>query len=67
LGSGHVFVVLGAHARVLTPINGCHFNVDFAWTSMMFILGKAFFYVHVKMAFVLTSTMLFNIWTLFEF
>ena len=22
--SGHVFVILGAHARVLTPINGCH-------------------------------------------
>ena len=23
VGSGHVFVVLGAHGRVLTPINDC--------------------------------------------
>ena len=31
VGSGHVFVVLGAHVRVrLAPINGCHANVNFA-------------------------------------
>jgi hypothetical protein len=30
VGSGHVFVVLEAHARVLAPINGCHFNANFA-------------------------------------
>ena len=28
--SGHDFVVLGAHMRVLTPINGCHSNAKFA-------------------------------------
>jgi len=30
MGSGHVFVVLGAHVRVFTPINGCHFDANFA-------------------------------------
>ena len=28
--SGHVFVVLGAHVRVLIAINGCHFNANIA-------------------------------------
>ena len=30
--SGHVFVVLGAHVRVLSPIIGCHSNANFACT-----------------------------------
>ena len=30
LDSSHVFVVLGAHVRVLTPINGWHSNANFA-------------------------------------
>ena len=29
VGSGHVFVVLGAHVRVLTPNNDCHSNANF--------------------------------------
>jgi hypothetical protein len=28
--SGDVFVVLGVHARVFTPINGSHSNANFA-------------------------------------
>ena len=40
VGSGHVFVVLGARVRVLTTINGCHSNANFPWTPMMLILGK---------------------------
>ena len=38
MGFGHVVVVLGAHLRVLTPINGCHSNFDIP--SMMYILVK---------------------------
>ena len=71
VGSGHVFVVLGVHTRVLTLINDCHYNhAHFAWTSKMFILIKKlflnyFYYiVDVKMAFVLTLTIQFNVWTL---
>lgn len=30
VGSGHVCVVLGAHVSVLTPINGCNSNANFA-------------------------------------
>ena len=30
VGSGYVFVMLGVRVRVLTPINGCHRNVNFA-------------------------------------
>ena len=31
MGIGHVFIVLGAHVRVLIgPINACHFNANFA-------------------------------------
>ena len=40
VGSGHVFVVLGALVTVLTPISGCHSNANFAWASMIFILVK---------------------------
>ena len=32
--------MLGAHSRVLTPIIGCHSNVNFAWTSTVFIFVK---------------------------
>ena len=38
VGSGHVSFVLGAHVRVLTPINDCHSNTNFALISMMFTL-----------------------------
>ena len=30
VGSGHIMVVLGAHVRVLTSINGCRCNASFA-------------------------------------
>ena len=30
VGSGHIFVVLSAHVRVLTPINGSNFDANFA-------------------------------------
>jgi hypothetical protein len=29
VGSGHVSIVTGAHVRVLSPINVCHFNATF--------------------------------------
>ena len=67
MGSGPFFVVLGAHVRVLTPINGCHFNANFAQTSIMiFILLKVNFFpsVRVKTTFVFTLTIQCNIWTL---
>ena len=32
------FVVLGAHVKVLTPINGCHSNFDIL--SRMYVLVK---------------------------
>ena len=44
LGSGHGLVVLGAHVKVSTPVNGCHSNANFAWTSMLFILTKVIFF-----------------------
>ena len=34
-----ITIVLGAHVRVLPPINSCHFNANFS-TSKMFILVK---------------------------
>ena len=37
VGIGHDFVVLGAHVKVFTPINGCHSKANFAWTTMMFM------------------------------
>lgn len=40
--NGHGFVVLGFHARVWTPINGCHSNANFAWTTIMYILVRVF-------------------------
>ena len=40
VGSGHAFVVLWAHVRVSTPLNGCHSAAHFAWTPMMIILIK---------------------------
>ena len=52
MASGHVFVVLGAHVRVMTPINICHFK---------FGRIELFFDVHVRMVFVLTTTVEFNI------
>ena len=65
---GLFFVVLGAHLRVLTTINVCHFNANFAWTLKLFISVKVeHFYVHVNMAFVLTLTIQFNIWTKSDF
>ena len=30
VGSGHVFVVLGAHVRVFNPLNDYHSNAHFA-------------------------------------
>jgi hypothetical protein len=30
VGSGHVFIVLGKPVTVLTPINGCHSDANFA-------------------------------------
>jgi hypothetical protein len=39
---------LGAHVRVLTPINGCHFNVNCAYTSMIFVLVKVNFSIDLK-------------------
>ena len=57
------FVVLGAHVGVLAPINVAHFSTNFAWTLKMLILVEVvFLYAHVKMAFVLTWTIHFNIW-----
>lgn len=29
VGRGHVFAMLGAHVRVMTPIIGCHSNANF--------------------------------------
>ena len=59
----HVLVVLGAHVRVLTPIKNYHFNANIAWTSKMLnLVMMTFFNVHIEMAFVLTSTVQFNIW-----
>ena len=60
-------VVSGSHVRVLIPINNCHFNANFAWTSKMFILVKIFFGCSCEMAFVMTLTVQFNIWTLSNF
>ena len=31
--------VLGAHVRVVTSINSCHFNANFAWTSINVYFG----------------------------
>ena len=69
VGSGHVCVVLGAHVRVSTLINGCSSNANFAWTLMMFMLveKEIFLDVHVKPTFVLTSTIRFSICTLSDF
>ena len=44
VGSGRVFVVLGAYLRVLTSINSCHFNAKFAWTSKLIVLVKVNFF-----------------------
>ena len=39
MGSGHVFVVLEAHVRMLTPINSCHFNAN--WHEhQKYLFGK---------------------------
>jgi hypothetical protein len=38
LGSGHAFLVLGAHVKVLTPINGLPLQCNSTETSMMSIL-----------------------------
>lgn len=39
--SGYVFVVLGAwHGRVLTPINGCQSNTNYAWFVNDVCFGK---------------------------
>jgi hypothetical protein len=67
VGSGHVFVVLGAHVRVFIPINVCHFTTNFAWTSKMFMLVKVKHWCYVKMAFVLTSIVQLNVLTLSDF
>ena len=40
VGIGHVFVVLGAHVRVFTSINGCHSKAKFAWNTNDVYLGK---------------------------
>jgi hypothetical protein len=40
LGIGHVFVMLGAHVMVFTPINGCHSKANFAWNTNDVYLGK---------------------------
>ena len=29
VGNGHVFIALGAHLRVSTLIDACHFNANF--------------------------------------
>jgi hypothetical protein len=44
VGNSHVFVVLGVRVRMLTPINVCHFNANFAWTSKIFILVKIIYF-----------------------
>ena len=63
MGSCHDFVVLGAHVRMLIGINGCHSNANFRMSinDVYFGKGDLFFYVYVKAAFVLTSTIQFNI------
>lgn len=75
VGSGKwsCFVVLGAHARVLNPIIVCHFNANSAPTicinikDVYYRKNETFFNMHVKMEFVLTPTVSFNIWTLYDF
>lgn len=58
-------VVLGAHVRVLIPINHRHSNTNFAQTSTIFILVKVgVFMFMVKRPFVLTSAIQLNISTL---
>jgi hypothetical protein len=37
LGSGHAFVVLEAHVRVLIPNNGCHLYASYTQALLMFV------------------------------
>jgi hypothetical protein len=62
-----MFVVLGAHVRVLTLISSCHLNAKFAWTSIDVYFVKGDFYfiflmLMQKMAFVLPLTFRLKIW-----
>ena len=43
--SGRVFVVLGAHVRVLTPINNHHFKTYFCMNIKDVFLGKSVFFL----------------------
>ena len=58
MGSGHVFVVLGADVRVLTSTDSCHVNTIFCINikDACFHKTEMFFDVDIKMVFVLTST-----------
>ena len=69
LGSGHVFLVLGAHVKVLTLINELalqcklYMNINDVYSCK----SEITFYVHVNIVFVLTLTVQFDIWTLSDF
>ena len=56
VGSGHFVVVLGAHVRVLTPINIFSLKCKLCMNIINVYFGESemFFDIHVKMAFVLT-------------
>jgi hypothetical protein len=50
--NGQAFVVLGAHVRLLTPINSCHSNAKLCMNIEDVYFGKRemFLDVHVNMA-----------------
>lgn len=51
--SGHVYVVSGAHVRVLTPVKVRHFSCKLCMNikDACFDKSDIYFQVHVKMAF----------------
>ena len=65
---GHVLVVLGALVGALIPVDRCHSNANFAWTSTMFITVEinAFMFASNR-PFVLALIIPFDIWTLSTF
>ena len=65
MGGDYVFVVLGAHVRVLTAISNCHFNANFA--MFCFDESDMFLDIHVELTFVLTPTVSFDIYSLSKF